>query len=99
MSTNSAGGVVRDFGNEYALRGMARTTDLDELSATLVKSSGGKPVTLADVAEVRIGILLVSRYQHLSSSGLSLRTAVVEGSADRLNPILMTALTSPRRWR
>lgn len=55
MSTNSAGGVVRDFGNEYALRGMARTTDLDELGATLVKTSGGKPVTLADVAEVRIG--------------------------------------------
>lgn len=55
MSANSAGGVVRDFGNEYALRGMARTTDLDELGATLVKTSGGKPVTLADVAEVRIG--------------------------------------------
>lgn len=55
MSTNSAGGVVRDFGNEYALRGMARTTDLDELGATLVKTSGGKPVTIADVAEVRIG--------------------------------------------
>ncbi|MBQ9586581.1 MAG: efflux RND transporter permease subunit [Bacteroidales bacterium] len=94
MSTNSAGGVVRDFGNEYALCGMARTTDLDELSATLMKNSGDKPVTLADVAEVRIGILLVSRYQHLSPSGLSLRSAVVEESADRLNPILMTALTS-----
>lgn len=55
MSANSAGGVVRDFGNEYALRGMARTTDLDELGATLVKMSDGKPVTLADVAEVCVG--------------------------------------------
>ena len=31
MSANSTGGVVRDFGNEYALRGIARSTDLEEL--------------------------------------------------------------------
>ena len=55
MSSNSAGGVVRDFGNEYALRGIARTTDLEELGATLVKNYDGKPITLNDVAEVRIG--------------------------------------------
>ena len=55
MSANSAGGVVRDFGNEYALRGIARTTDLDELGATLIKIVNGKPVTLNDVADVKIG--------------------------------------------
>ena len=42
----------------------------------------------------RNGILLISRYQHLGESGLSLRESVVSGSIDRLNPILMTALTS-----
>lgn len=41
----------------------------------------------------RNGILLVSRYNHLISEGESVR-AVVHGSTDRLNPILMTALTS-----
>ena len=55
MSANSAGGVVRDFGNEYALRGIARTNDLEELGATLVKTIGGKPITLSDVADVKIG--------------------------------------------
>lgn len=53
FSDNSAGGVVRDYGNEFIIRGMARTTDLDELGATLVKTTpDGHPVTLADVAEV-----------------------------------------------
>lgn len=42
----------------------------------------------------RNGILLISRYHHLGESGLSLRESVVSGSIDRLNPILMTALTS-----
>jgi Cu/Ag efflux pump CusA len=50
-------------------------------------------ITLFGVA-TRNGILLISRYQHLGESGLSLRESVVSGSIDRLNPILMTALTS-----
>ena len=55
MSANSTGGVLRDYGNEYALRGMARTNDLDELGATFVKTVNGKPVVVSDVAEVVIG--------------------------------------------
>ena len=42
----------------------------------------------------RNGILLVSHYNHLRSEGMSLHDSVVLGSLDRLNPILMTALTS-----
>ena len=42
----------------------------------------------------RNGMLLVDRYNHLQSQGLSVRQCIVEGSLDRLNPILMTALTS-----
>ena len=42
----------------------------------------------------RNGILLVSHYNQLRSTGMSLRDSVVYGSLDRLNPILMTALTS-----
>ena len=55
LSANSEGGIIRDYGNEYALRGMARTTDLDELGASLIKHSKGHPVVLSDVAEVVIG--------------------------------------------
>ena len=55
ISANSTGGILRDFGNEYALRGMARTNDLDELGATFIKMVNGKPVVVSDVAEVVIG--------------------------------------------
>lgn len=42
----------------------------------------------------RNGMLLIDRYNELRQSGLSLHDAVMRGSLDRLNPILMTALTS-----
>lgn len=42
----------------------------------------------------RNGMLLIDRYNELRSEGLSLHDAVIRGSLDRLNPILMTALTS-----
>ena len=50
-------------------------------------------ITLFGIA-TRNGILLVSRYIHLSGEGLSLVERIVKGSVDRLNPILMTALAS-----
>lgn len=65
LSVNSVGGVVRDFGNEYALRGMGRTNDIDELGKTFVKyvssdsrdgaRSVSTPIVLSDVADIRIG--------------------------------------------
>ena len=65
LSVNSVGGVVRDFGNEYALRGMGRTNDIDELGKTFVKyvssdsrdgaCSVSTPIVLSDVADIRIG--------------------------------------------
>ncbi len=43
----------------------------------------------------RNGMLLISHYTHLRTvEGLPLREAVLQGSLDRLNPILMTALSS-----
>lgn len=42
----------------------------------------------------RNGILLVSRYQTLQRDGFDLQQTIIEGSIDRLNPILMTALTT-----
>ena len=55
FSTNSSGGVLRDFGNEYVLRGIARTNDTEALGATFVKMAGGKPVVVSDVADVVTG--------------------------------------------
>lgn len=42
----------------------------------------------------RNGILLVSRYQDLEKEGRSGRDLIFEGTLDRLNPIIMTALTT-----
>jgi len=50
MSQNSEGGVIRDYGNEYALRGIGRTNDIDELSQTLIKDN----VTVGNVAKITI---------------------------------------------
>jgi CzcA family heavy metal efflux pump len=55
ISQNSTGGVVRQYGNEYVLRGMARTTDLDELGNSYIKSINGKTIRIRDVADIIIG--------------------------------------------
>ena len=51
-------------------------------------------ITLFGIA-VRNGILLVNHYQHLMRyEGRTMYEAIVQGSAERLIPILMTALTA-----
>ena len=50
-------------------------------------------ITLFGIA-VRNGMLLVSRYQDLHESGVSLPDSIRRGSVERLSPILMTALTA-----
>ncbi|MDR3338672.1 MAG: CusA/CzcA family heavy metal efflux RND transporter [Candidatus Symbiothrix sp.] len=55
ISENASGGVMREFGNEYSVRGIARTHDLEELGNTLVKMNGNQAIFLEDVAEVKIG--------------------------------------------
>ena len=62
MSDNSTGSVIRDYGNEYALRGIARTNDLEELGQTFVKSLNGKPIRVSDVADVVIGSAIKMGY-------------------------------------
>lgn len=50
-------------------------------------------ISLLGIA-VRNGILLVSHYGQLRREGMPLYESVVKGSIDRLNPILMTSLSS-----
>ena len=67
MCVNSVGGVIRDFGNEYALRGMGRTTDLEELGKTYIKTINDKPVYVSDVAEVKLGSAVKMGYASLNA--------------------------------
>jgi CzcA family heavy metal efflux pump len=50
-------------------------------------------ITLFGVA-TRNGILLVSHYKTLQEEGINLYDTIIQGSKDRLSPILMTALTA-----
>ncbi|MDQ3192914.1 MAG: efflux RND transporter permease subunit [Bacteroidota bacterium] len=50
-------------------------------------------ITLFGIA-TRNGILLVSHYKTLQEEGFNLYDTVIQGSKDRLSPILMTALTA-----
>ncbi len=50
-------------------------------------------ITLFGIA-TRNGILLISRYQSLENEGYNPYNSILKGSIDRLNPILMTALTA-----
>lgn len=54
MSVNIGAGIVRDFGNEYNLRGMGRSNSVEELGSTVVKMNGDAAVRVADVADVVI---------------------------------------------
>ena len=50
-------------------------------------------ISLLGIA-VRNGILLVSHYGQLRNEGVALKESIIQGSLDRLNPILMTSLSS-----
>ena len=55
ISQNSSGSAIRQFGNEYVVRGIARTFDIDELGNSYIKSINKKPVRVRDIAVVKVG--------------------------------------------
>lgn len=55
FSNNSTGSVLRQHGNEYVVRGIARSNDLEELGNSFIKAVNGQPVRVRDVAEVIVG--------------------------------------------
>lgn len=55
MNQNTSGGVLYEYANEYIIRGMAATGDIREMAKAVVRPSGAMPLTLGDIAEVKIG--------------------------------------------
>lgn len=56
MNQNASGGTLYEYGNEYIVRGLLSTNDIDEMKKAVVKTSeNGLPITLDAIADVRIG--------------------------------------------
>lgn len=55
MNRNANGGVLYEFANEYIIRGVLSTTQVEEIAKGVVKLANGYPVTLGDIATVQIG--------------------------------------------
>ena len=55
MNQNTNGGVIYEYGNEYIVRGVVSTEEVQEMARAVIKTVGGAPVTLEDIADVRIG--------------------------------------------
>ena len=55
MNLNANGGVLYEYGNEYIVRGVLATDDINEIGKAVVKNINGYPVMLNDIADVVIG--------------------------------------------
>lgn len=66
---NSAGGFINEFGNQYNIRGMARTSDVNKLGNSVVKVYKKSPVRISDIAKIveapapKIGLASVNANQ------------------------------------
>ena len=76
---NAAGGFLHEYGNEYIVTGIARTSDPAEIGKSMVKMAGTLPVTIADVAEVKIGSAV----------------KIGEGSMNGTPAVIMTVMKQP----
>ena len=55
MNQNATGGTLYEYGNEYIIRGMLSTNDVDDIAHTVVKRVGESPLLLHHIAEVKVG--------------------------------------------
>jgi copper/silver efflux system protein len=76
---NASGGVFMDRGQEYLIRGTGRVQSVEDIRATVVATHAGVPLTLGDVADVRIGAA----------------TPLGEGSANASRAVILTVLKQP----
>lgn len=55
MNRNSTGGVLYEYGNEYIIRGLLSTDDIDGIGRAVVRMQGDVPITLNNIAEIAVG--------------------------------------------
>ena len=52
---NANGGIINQYGNEYIIRGIGRTSNIRDIGKTVIKAIDNIPVKLEDVARVTFG--------------------------------------------
>lgn len=55
MNQNTNGGVIYEYDNEYIVRGIISTDDVQMMARSVIKTVDGAPITLEDIADVKIG--------------------------------------------
>ena len=78
-NVNASGGVFMERGQEYLIRGTGRVQSVEDIAATVVTVRDRVPVTLGEVADVRIGAA----------------TRLGEGSANASQAVILTVLKQP----
>lgn len=55
MNQNASGGILYEYGNEYIVRGVLQSADVNEIGRAMIKKVGESPILIRDVADVKIG--------------------------------------------
>lgn len=55
LNSNSAGGVVYQYGNEYLVKGEVATESASEIASSVIRSDENGIITFADIADVTTG--------------------------------------------
>ncbi len=55
MNQNASGGILYEYGNEYIVRGILQSTDVNEIGKAVIKKVGENPILVSDVADIKIG--------------------------------------------
>lgn len=55
MNQNTNGGVIYEYGNEYIVRGVLSTNDIQRIKRSPLRTSNGANIMLEDVADVQVG--------------------------------------------
>ncbi|MDE7095903.1 MAG: efflux RND transporter permease subunit, partial [Muribaculaceae bacterium] len=55
MNVNTSGGITYEYGNEYLIKGIVSTQDVEQIGTSAVKTESGQTVRLNDIADVKIG--------------------------------------------
>ena len=55
MNRNVNGGIIYEYGNEYIVRGVVSTDNVEEIAKAVIRSENGCPITLGDIADVKTG--------------------------------------------